>query len=92
MTVEPTDRPALAATFEGGAVTVSLPQSQVGPWATGDDEALAGTQDAGAGRTLAVSVEKDYACLHREAAGGGSDPGGAADTFPHPAQARAGRA
>ena len=86
--VEPSDRPALAVTFGGGAVTVFLPQVQIGPWADSDAETLSGTQDAGAGRTLRVSVEKDYACLHRdgEAAGGGPDPGGAADTFPHPAR------
>ena len=82
--VEPTDRPALAVTFEGGAVTVSLPQTQIGPWADGDDEALAGTQGAGAGRTLRVSVEKDYACLHRD----GDDPG----AFPHPARIGSGDA
>ena len=76
--VEPSDRPALAATFEGGAVTVRLPRVQVGPWAGSDDEALAGEQDAGAGRTLRVSVEKDYACLHRPA----PEPG----AFPHPAR------
>ena len=87
--VESSDRPALSATFEGGAVTVRLPQAQVGPWAGSGGEAIAGEQDAGAGRTLRVSVERDYACLHRD---GESAGGGAAGTFPHPARARADRA
>ena len=74
----PSDRPTLAVTFEGGVVTVAVPRAEVERWAASDAEAVAETQDAGAGRTLAVSVEKDYACLHRE----GTEPG----VFPHPAQ------
>ena len=76
--VHPSDHPALAATFEGGVATVALPRAEVERWAASDAEAVDGTQDAGSGRALAVSVEKDYACLHRE----GADPG----AFPHPAR------
>lgn len=66
----------LQATFEKEKLTVHVPRTWVGPWAGGDGVGFEGTQDAGDGRTLALLVEKDFACLHRRP----DEP----DAFPNP--------
>lgn len=55
---------ALAASWQDGTLTVHLPAAWAGPWAANDEVGFEGTQDAGAGHTLALLVEKDFACLH----------------------------
>lgn len=76
------DVDALAAAFDGATLTVLVPTAWVGPWADGDEVGFEGTVEAGDGRSLALLVEKDFACLHRRA--------DEADAFPNPlADARA---
>jgi hypothetical protein len=62
-------------------VTVSLPQETARAWAQGEQVGIYATIDLGLRGTLAVSVEKDFACMD-----GSHD----ADAFPNP-KAAAGR-
>ena len=66
----------LGAEMEGGTVTVSLPRDWVDGWADDERVGFEATQDAGAGRTLAILVEKDFDCLHKRPEETG--------LFPHP--------
>jgi hypothetical protein len=67
----------LRATLDHGLLVVTLPAAWAKPWAEGDRVGFESTQDAGDGRTLALLVEKDFACLH----GPRDEP----DAFPNPA-------
>ena len=66
----------LAVALDGGAVTVAVPRGWLAGWADDQRVGFDGTQDAGLGRTLAITVEKDFDCLHRRPED--------VDTFPHP--------
>lgn len=79
--LEPTDAASLSARFERGTVSVSLPNSLVGPWAAGTDEGITGQQSIPDAAPLRVSVEKDFACLKPR------DPAEDRDAFPHPRSA-----
>lgn len=67
---------ALAATLDGGALTVLIPRSWVAPWMESDTVGFEGTVPAGDGRTLAILIEKDFACL--------DESRDEADAFPNP--------
>lgn len=58
------DAAALGAVFDGDTLTVLVPAAWVAPWAEGNEVGFEGTQSTGEGRTLALLVEKDFACLH----------------------------
>jgi len=60
------------AVYSGDAIRVSLPQAGVIAWATGDEAGIEG-QDG----PIRILVEKDFQCLHRDAA---AEP----DAFPNP--------
>lgn len=55
----------LRVEMDARGVTVLVPEAWIGPWAGGGEVGFSGEQDAGDGRTLAVLVEKDFACLHK---------------------------
>ena len=55
----------LRVEMDARGVTVLVPEAWIGPWAGGDEVGFEGEQDAGDGRTLAILVEKDFACLHK---------------------------
>ena len=55
----------LTVQMSARGVTVLVPEAWIDPWAEGDDVGFDGEQDAGDGRTLAILVEKDFACLHK---------------------------
>lgn len=60
-------------------VTVRLPESAVGAWATSEQVSITGEQQHENGEQLSILVEKDFACLApRE----GEDE---SDMYPHPA-------
>ena len=68
----------LGAELSEGTVTVRLPESTVLAWADSEQVSIVGEQQLAAGDTLAILVEKDFACLApRE----GEDE---SDMFPHP--------
>lgn len=66
----------LTAAWDETGLTVGLPRPWLDGWADDDRVGFEGRQDAGAGRTLRLAVEKDFACGHR--------PSDAAETFPRP--------
>ena len=59
------DRAGLGASLEGAGLTVSVPREWVVGWPDDERVGFEGTQDVGAGRQLALLVEKDFDCLHR---------------------------
>ena len=66
------------AVLSGSSVTVRLPESMVLAWADSEQVSIVGEQQLAEGDTLAILVEKDFACLApRE----GEDE---SDMFPHP--------
>ena len=56
---------ALAVEMDARGLVVLVPEAWIAPWATGDEVGFSGEQAAGGGRTLAILVEKDFACLHK---------------------------
>ncbi len=70
------DVPRLRAEVAGLTLTVLVPREWVDGWEDDVHVGFAETQDAGDGRALAITVEKDFDCLHR--------PADRADAFPHP--------
>ena len=75
------DGTGIAATFEGGRITVSVPRAVARQWAAGGQVGLEGSQPAG-GEPLRILIEKDFECL--DAAPGESQD----DAFPNPRGAR----
>ena len=75
------DASAMAIRFEPGAIAVILPADSADAWRASDKEGIYATVDLGPRGILEVSVEKDFACLHRDEAGN-------ADSFPNPHSAR----
>ena len=71
------ERGPLAAAWDGTSLVVTVPRGDLAGWPEDDREGFAAVQDAGGGRRLAIHVEKDYACGHRE--------GEHRDAFPRPA-------
>ena len=67
-----------AAVFAANAIVVRLPAAAVRKWADSEQVSIEGAQVAPDNSTLAILVEKDFACLApRE----GEDE---SDMFPHP--------
>ncbi len=68
----------LAATMNGGLITVHVPAAVALEWAESDQVSLSGQQVLDDGASLTLLVEKDFACLApRE----GEDE---SDMYPHP--------
>lgn len=61
-----------AAEFENGSIRIALPAAEVRHWVESDDTGIEATAGP-----LRILVEKDFACLHRDA-----DQN--ADSFPNP--------
>jgi hypothetical protein len=61
-----------SATFENGSIRIALPEAQVRHWIDCDETGIETTSGP-----LRILVEKDFACLHRDA-----DEN--ADAFPNP--------
>jgi Family of unknown function (DUF7009) len=70
------ERPS--ASLSGGALTVTLPESELMQWAKSEQVSIEADEDLGHGDSLKILVEKDFACLApRE----GEDE---MDMYPHP--------
>ena len=65
------------ATFADGTLTVAMPAALAREWVRGEEVEVYGSQPAGPGAALGLTVEKDFQCLHGE-----GEPD--ADAFPHP--------
>lgn len=77
--VASTEATELHADWDGGTLTVEIPQDAVETWATTPQVGLQGEQSVdGPGQTLRILVEKDFRCLEERLS---ED----ADTFPNPA-------
>lgn len=72
----------IAVSFLAGHISVLIPAEQIRVWCENEQVGLYAVLDWGAGESLEVAVEKDYACLDRKAEDN-------EDTFANP---RAGRA
>ena len=71
---------SVAARFDAQAIVVTIPSADVRDWATSERVSIRGSEQLSGGESLAILVEKDFACLApRE----GEDE---SDMFPHPRQ------
>lgn len=70
-----------AASFNNGALVVSLPKSRVLDWAATDEVSLVAEQKLSDTGSLSLLIEKDFSCLEP---GHHRDCEDDADTFPHP--------
>jgi len=71
----------VSASFDNGALVVSLPKSRVLDWASTDEVSLVAEQALPGAGSLSLLIEKDFSCLEP---GHHRDCGDDADTFPHP--------
>ncbi len=70
-----------SASFNNGALVVSLPKSRVLDWAGSDEVSLVAEQRLSGEGSLSLLIEKDFSCLEP---GHHRDCEDDADTFPHP--------
>ncbi|HEV7644018.1 MAG TPA: hypothetical protein VGO50_08775 [Pyrinomonadaceae bacterium] len=68
----------IAAKFEDGKITISIPSPQARQWVDSDQVGIETDQDIGDGNKLRILVEKDFACA---APRHGEDD---SDAFPNP--------
>lgn len=66
----------VAIRYTPSRVAVLIPHADVGPWADSSEVGIYGASDVG-GPSLAIAVEKDFACIDRSDADN-------TDTFPNP--------
>lgn len=72
----------LAARFDAAGITVTIPAHTVRDWAETEQVSIEGDETLEGSNTLAILIEKDFACLKpRE----GDDE---SDMFPHPQDGR----
>ena len=71
--------------WESTCIVVQLPSDQGRTWATSEVMGLEAVQRFADGRCLAITVEKDFECLHRKA----EDADHPVDRHEAPAEARA---
>lgn len=57
----------IAVSFLDGHIAVVVPVKQMRQWCGSDDVGIYAVLDIGSGESLEVAVEKDYACLDRNA-------------------------
>ena len=62
------DSKAIRVDFTGREILVAIPEERVQAWATTEEVGIYDRIDAGAGCTLELLVEKDFACLDRSEA------------------------
>jgi hypothetical protein len=72
---------AIAASYSGSVLEIRVPEAAADRWCSSDEVTLAHAQAVGAG-SLAITLEKDFACL---APRSGEDE---SDNFPHPEAGR----
>lgn len=72
------DAPSVSASFEAGAIRVTVPRAEARAWATSDRVGIEADQATFGGASLRVLIEKDFACLKART---GEDE---RDAFPNP--------
>jgi hypothetical protein len=72
------EAPSIHATFENEEIAVVVPETAARKWMTSDTVGLETEQAIGEGESLAILIEKDFACVERP-----DDPD-RADAFPNP--------
>jgi hypothetical protein len=73
---------SVGARFEAHAIVITIPPAEVHDWATSDRVSIQDSEPLAGGDSLAILVEKDFACLKpRE----GEDE---SDMFTHPREGR----
>jgi hypothetical protein len=72
------DGPSVSASFEGGAIRVTVPLAEARAWATSDRVGIESEQATTDGEPLRLLIEKDFACLKPRT---GEDD---RDAFPNP--------
>ncbi len=68
----------ISANFENGRISIIIPQTIADNWAQTEQTALGAEQNLPSGKTLRISIEKDFACLTPRAEEDESD------NYPHP--------
>ncbi len=68
----------ISANFGNGRISIIIPQIIAEKWAQTEQTALAAEQNLPSGKTLRISIEKDFACLSPRPEEDESD------NFPHP--------
>jgi hypothetical protein len=68
---------AISASYSGNVLEIVIPEAQADAWCTTDEVTLARVQPAGTA-TLAITLEKDFACLAPR------QDEDESDNFPHP--------
>jgi hypothetical protein len=63
--IEVRPRGAVTATFDGAAITVTLPKSRLDLWLRADEVSVEGSQPIGGGKVLQILLEKDDARAER---------------------------
>ena len=66
-----------SAAFTGARLTIVVPDGIAAQWATSEQVGIDAQVPNGEAGGLSITIEKDFACLHRESEN--------ADTFPNPA-------
>ncbi len=69
---------AVSASFDAGAIRVTVPLAEARAWATSDRVGIEGEQATAEGEPLRLLIEKDFACLKPRT---GEDD---RDAFPNP--------
>ena len=81
------ENPAISASFDGGSLVISVPESAVSDWAGSANVSLFAEQKLSGSGALSVLIEKDFKCLEP---GHHRDCKDDEDTFPHPSASAAG--
>ncbi len=79
--LELSDNDDMAANFDNGDISISMPRKIVPEWADTDLVSLYSEQKLPDDRSLVILVEKDFSCLEP---GHHRDCEDDADTYPHP--------
>jgi len=81
------ENPVISASFDGGSLVISVPESAVSDWAGSETVSLFAEQKLSGSGALSVLIEKDFKCLEP---GHHRDCKDDEDTFPHPSASAAG--
>lgn len=79
--LQPTDAVTLHVTADGSRVVVNIPEQQIAGWAGTDEVGIHTEIVIDSDRSLAILIEKDFACIDKE--NGESQE----DAFPNPSAA-----
>lgn len=67
-----------SGTFDGGRITVSVPESMINDWVDSDQVSIEGSQSLDEKTSLKFLIEKDFVCLNAH------NDEDQTDRYPHP--------